>query len=98
MKRTIIATAAVGALLLTGCSRDQSKADLAEPDVSENVQPESYVATVPDKVEIISNVDDHPTIVRLCIDGTAWRTISKSHSGLASPALDRVPEWDGWCE
>ena len=84
-------------LALAGCSVDQSKADLDEPEVVGDIQPESYIATVPDKVEIISNVDNHPTIVRMCIDGLAFRTVSSTHSGLATPAVDRVPEWDGWC-
>ena len=98
MKR-ILALSAATALTLSACSVDQSKADLAEPEVRGDVQPDYYVATVPDKLEIISNVDKHPNFVRLCIDGLAFRTISTDHSGLASPAVERVPEWDiTFCE
>ena len=99
MKIRHLATATlIGAsVLLTACGQDLSKTDLGEPTVVGDVQPESYTAQSPDKVTVYQNVDNHPTIVKLCIDGIAFRTISSSHSGLASPAVDRVPEWDASC-
>lgn len=92
-----VAALLVPALILGSCGRDTSKADLDEPKVIGDVEPERYESRAPDQVIIFSNVDDHPTIVKLCIDGAGFMTISKTHSGLASPAVQRVPAWDEGC-
>jgi hypothetical protein len=47
----------------------------------------------PSKTELYANVDNHPNIVRLCIDGLAFVTTSRE----MDPLL-RVPEWDAWCK
>ena len=98
MKKILYPLAAL-ALAGSACSvpQDTSKADLSEPQVVGDIQPEDYSSVAADQIRVFSNVDDHPTIVRICIDGVAFRTISSTHSSLASPAVARVPEWDEVC-
>lgn len=47
----------------------------------------------PAKAEIYANLDQHPNIVRLCIDGVALMTTTRDLN-----AVQRVPEWDAWCK
>lgn len=91
-----------GAALILGLSAcgevDASKTDIEEPKLSEDFTPEDYVAKAPEKLTVYLNVDNHPTLVQLCIDGVAFRTISSLHSGgIESGAVARVPEWDDEC-
>jgi hypothetical protein len=44
----------------------------------------------PDKIEVYANIDEHPNIVRVCIDKVAFATTSRP-DGIN---LMRVPEWD----
>lgn len=46
----------------------------------------------PQKVEIYVNLDGHPNIVRMCIDGVAVMTTTRDLN-----AVQLVPAWDGWC-
>lgn len=47
----------------------------------------------PQKAEIYANLDEHPNIVRVCIDGVALLTTTRELDG-----VQRVPEWDAWCK
>lgn len=47
----------------------------------------------PDKAELYTNVDEHPNVVRICIDGVAFATTTRNYGD----AIMRVPEWDTWC-
>lgn len=47
---------------------------------------------VPDSIEVFQNVDSHPNIARICIDGVAFLTTTRDLD-----AIDRVPEWDSIC-
>lgn len=81
--RRKLATAAVAVVavgLLAGCG-DQRK-DL-----------EGVPSKDPDKIEVYMNVDTHPNIVRVCIGGVAFATISRDYNSIL-----RVPEWDTWCK
>lgn len=78
-KMALVAGAA--ALALTGCVAGQQR-DL------EGVNPRN-----PDKVELYVNVDEHPNIARVCIDGVALVTTSR-----VDDPIIRVPEWDSWCK
>ena len=84
------------ALALSACGSNASETDIGQPTFEGNASTD-ILATTPDEITVFQNVDRHPTIVRICIDGVAFRTISTTHSGLASPAVDRVPEWDETC-
>lgn len=86
--------------ILTACEdgKDAGKADLDQPKIPDRIIPKDFEALSPDKVTVFLNIDTHPTVVRLCLDGLAWRTVSDAHSDLATPAVDRVPEWDSICE
>lgn len=73
--------AAVAVAALGGCTRGQAH-DL-----------EGVPFRNPDKAEIINNVDGHPNLVRLCVDGTAFITTSNG-DGRYAPNVLRMPEWD----
>ena len=98
MMRAIAAAAAI-TLTAAACAPgvDSSKVDLDEPTIVGEVTPDTFEQRSPQKVVVWNNVDLHPTVVQLCIDGVAFRSLSSTHSGLASPALERVPEWDEGC-
>ena len=98
-----IALVPAGAELLTArghtvyVEKDASKADLDQPKVAGDIVPEDFEARSPDKVTVFLNVQSHPSIIRVCLDGLAFRTVSDHYAGLATPAVDRVPEWDAHC-
>jgi hypothetical protein len=53
--------------------------------------------TDPDKVRMVANVNLHPTMVALCIEGAGFISTSRDAS---AAALQPVPSWDapnGWC-
>lgn len=47
----------------------------------------------PDKIENYNNMDGHPNVGRMCIDGVAFLTTTRDYH-----PIERVPEWDAWCE
>lgn len=81
MKKALIALAAfLGVAALTGCGANVR--DLEGVPIKE-----------PQKIEIYANLDKHPNIVRLCIDGIAWVTTTRELE-----SVTRVPEYDAWCK
>lgn len=83
--KRIVITIAAGLMLagsLTACSGDQIK-DLKGINSKD-----------PQKTELYTNLDQHPNIVRLCIDGVALMTTTRTANGVVT----RVPEWDAWCK
>lgn len=74
----IAATGAVATVLLTGCVAENQR-DL-----------EGVNGKEPDKIEIYRNIDQHPNLVRICIDKVALLTTSRENG----QNLIRVPEWD----
>lgn len=46
----------------------------------------------PDLIEVFNNVDKHPNIVKVCIDGVAFATTTRDYQ-----ALQRVEAWDRTC-
>ena len=96
LKMTLALTL-VGGLLASSCSeRNANRTDLDEPVFVEDVAT-AIEARPPDDVTVFINVDNHPNIASLCIDGIAFRTISNFHSGGLDGAVARVPEWDDYC-
>lgn len=79
--RKLIASAAVAVLVLSGCSQTEER-DL-----------EGVKLRDPNKAEHYTNVNGHPNISRICIDGVAFATTTREYA----PIL-RVPEWDAWCK
>jgi hypothetical protein len=47
----------------------------------------------PDSIEVFSNVDRHPNIAKLCIDGVAFATTTRE----GNSAIMRVESWDDTC-
>lgn len=91
MKR-IAALTLAAAMVLGGCAQDASKADLAEPQQKGRSIPDEYEVRVPDALTVFQNIDGHPTLTRVCIDGVAFLTTSRDFS-----AVTRLPEWDDAC-
>lgn len=80
-------TAAVltAAVLMPACSvqKNATSADL-----------KNVPYTDPDSIHVWINIDGHPNVARLCLDGVAFATTTRA----ASPAsLMRVVEWDRFC-
>lgn len=94
---------AIGAVALLGvlgaaCTDDDaSKADLDEPESGGDVVPKDYSVKAPDSITVYVNVNDHPTINKLCLEGLAFRTVSVKYAEINTPAAERVPEWDKTC-
>lgn len=97
MKRKFIIPVLALGLAGFACEQDASQVDLDEPRLKGRAVPQDYTAQAPDSITVFQNVDQHPTIVRLCIDGTAWRTISSAHNGGLDGQVHRVEEWDNYC-
>lgn len=47
----------------------------------------------PDLVEVFTNVDRHPNIAKVCIDGVAFATTTRE----GNSAITRVESWDRTC-
>lgn len=94
MKR--IAMALTVALIVTACSSAMSR-DIDTPTelaaTSVELGPEQLSMQAPDQVDLFYNLDSHPNIVRLCIDGVALLTTSRDLN-----AVQLVPEWNDYCE
>lgn len=46
----------------------------------------------PDSVENFNNMDGHPNMGKICIDGVAFLSTTRDYD-----AVTRVPEWDRTC-
>lgn len=94
--RNRIAAASISLILTVlavGCGQDASKTDLKEPKLHGKAIPKDYRLQAPDKLTVYLNIDAHPTIAQVCIDGVAFATTSRDFS-----ALTRIPEWDDECK
>lgn len=78
------------------CGKDASDTDLDQPEFNGDASPTLFEAVAPDAVQVFFNVDDHPNLVRLCIDGLAFITVSETHQAW-TPSYQHVAEWDSWC-
>lgn len=82
--RTILAGLAVTTVGLTSCGQapwEDSMRDL-----------EGVTVKDPGKVVLYNNVDLHPNIVMLCVNGVGFATTTRDLN-----AVLRVPEWDAEC-
>jgi hypothetical protein len=85
-------------LTLAACQeKDAAKVDLGQPKVTGDAVPTDFEQRVPEKAQIYSNFDGHANVVRLCIGELGFYTVSNAYVGLATPAVNRVPEWDAYC-
>lgn len=92
--KRILSILLLGALLfVSACAgSDASKVDLKEPKQKGRTIPSNYEVRVPDSLTVYQNIDGHPTIAKLCIEGLAFRTTSRDYE-----SAERVPEWDKTC-
>jgi hypothetical protein len=79
-RNAVVAAAALG--LLGACSPGNNFRDL-----------EGIKSQEPDSVEVFSNVDKHPNIAKVCIDGVAFATTTRE----GNSAIMRVESWDRTC-
>ena len=47
----------------------------------------------PDLIESYNNLDGHPNIAKVCIDGVAFATTTRENNA----AIQRIPDWDSTC-
>ena len=80
-KLGLVVAAGAIALSVGACNRDNFR-DL-----------EGVKSQEPDQVELYSNVDRHPNIVKVCIDGVAFATTTRE----GNSAIMRVDDWDRTC-
>ena len=79
IKRTIAAAGLV--LALGACTPGNNFRDV-----------EGVKSQDPDLVQNYNNMDQHPNIGKVCIDGVAFVTTTRDYN-----AIERVPEWDKTC-
>ena len=77
----VVGVAALG-LGVGGCSSANNFRDV-----------EGVESQEPDSIEVFSNVDRHPNIAKLCIDGVAFATTTRE----GNSAIMRVEAWDRDC-
>ncbi len=79
---TLIVLLPIAVVALAGCNNATS-ADLKNVPYAK-----------PDSIKVWENIDGHPNIARLCLDGVAFATTSRDASAAAA---QRVPDWDRLC-
>lgn len=81
-KHAVAAVIVIGAITLTGCGVNQQLRDL-----------EGVPVTDPDKVRLVTNVNDYPNVVAMCIEGVGFVTTTRNDRPLQeSPGLT-----EKWC-
>lgn len=81
MKRVKV-VAGIGALLVLGaCSSGNNFRDV-----------KGVKSQNPDLIQNYNNMDKHPNLGKVCIDGVAFLTTTRDYD-----AVTRVPEWDKTC-
>jgi hypothetical protein len=80
VKRLLVIPAVLVALTFAGCANNNFR-DL-----------EGVPSKDPDSAKLWTNVDGHPNVVRLCLDGVAFATTTRDFT-----ALMRVEAWDSMC-
>ncbi len=81
MKKRIIMLATGAAFVLGACSPGNNFRDV-----------EGVKSQNPDLVQNYNNMDKHPNLSKVCIDGVAFLTTTREYD-----AVTRVPEWDRTC-
>ena len=82
-KRVVLAAVAVAALgTAAGCTPGNNFRDV-----------EGVPSKNPDLIEAYNNLDGHPNIAKVCIDGVAFATTTRD----AQAAIQRVEDWDATC-
>lgn len=82
MKKYLLIALSAAVTPLAACGGTATYADL-----------ENVPAATPTKIEAYTNIDKHPNLVRLCIDGKAFITTSRKGAG----AWRRADYFDAWC-
>ena len=83
-QRIVLAAVAVVALgtATTACSPGNNFRDV-----------KGVASQDPDLIESYNNLDGHPNIAKVCIDGVAFATTTRD----AQAAIQRVESWDSTC-
>jgi hypothetical protein len=78
--RVKLLTILAAAIVLSGCGTDNFR------DVK------GVESQDPDYIAVYNNVDKHPNIAWVCIEGVAFATTTRQYD-----SITRVPEWDHEC-
>ncbi len=81
MKKRIALLVAGAALVLSACGPGNNFRDV-----------EGVKSQDPDLVENYNNMDAHPNMGKVCIDGVAFLSTTRDYD-----SVTRVPEWDRTC-
>ena len=81
-KQRVVLAAVALAALGTACTPGNNFRDV-----------EGVPSKNPDLIEAYNNLDGHPNIAKVCIDGVAFATTTRD----AQAAIQRVPDWDETC-
>ncbi len=81
MKKRIVILAAGAILVFSACGPGNNFRDV-----------EGVKSQNPDLIENYNNMDQHPNLSKVCIDGVAFLTTTRDYD-----AVTRVPEWDRTC-
>ncbi len=81
MKKRIVILAVGATLVLSACGPGNNFRDV-----------EGVKSQNPDLIENYNNMDSHPNLSKVCIDGVAFLTTTRDYD-----AVSRVPEWDRTC-
>lgn len=94
MKRVLLLLVAV--LVLGACTTAMSR-DINLPhsfaDVSVEFDEGQVDVTLADHYDVFYNMDQHPNLVRVCVDGVAVMTTTREYGD----AVTLVPEWNEYC-
>lgn len=80
-KKMIVVGVGLALMVLGACSPGNNFRDV-----------EGVKSKNPDSIENYNNMDQHPNIGKVCIDGVAFLTTTRQYD-----AVTRVPEWDKTC-
>lgn len=81
MKKALVGVGIAGLLFLGACESSNNFRDV-----------EGVKSQKPDLIQNYNNMDKHPNIGKVCIDGVAFLTTTRDLQ-----AVVRVPEWDKTC-
>lgn len=96
MKKFLICIALAAVIfVVAGCGEDASKVDIKQPRQQGRSIPSDYSVRVPDRLTVYQNIDEHPTIAVLCIEGLGFFTTSRING---NDSIERLPEKDADCD
>jgi hypothetical protein len=85
--------------VLAACASETKDAERQDLDFGrgdDEVAVENGEVRQPDSIVVWLNADHHPNVVRVCLDGLAFLTVSDGHQ-THTASVQRIAEWDDEC-